>query len=86
MSDLVEKIRMAIDGDERAALAWLPFGNPDAVAREHFARHDPARVLRQVEAHRKLLELAKVMYDDYYDNGADRLIEVLADIYEIEVE
>jgi hypothetical protein len=44
-----------LDEDEAAAKAWLPFGNPDAAAREHIARHDPARVLREVEAKRAII-------------------------------
>jgi|HubBroStandDraft_4_1064222.scaffolds.fasta_scaffold586039_2 hypothetical protein len=44
-----------LDEDEAAAKAWLPFGNPDAAQREHIARHDPARVLREVDAKRKIL-------------------------------
>lgn len=53
--DLVEFLRQRLDEDERAAKAWLPIGNPDAAAREHIARHDPARVLRDVEAKRAIL-------------------------------
>ena len=53
---------------------------------DHIVHNDPARVLRQVAAHRKLLDLAKVMHEDYYDNGADQLIAVLAETYGIEVE
>jgi hypothetical protein len=44
-----------LDEDEAAAKAWLPFGNPDAAAREHIARHDPGRVLREVAAKRAIL-------------------------------
>jgi Family of unknown function (DUF6221) len=43
--------------DEAAAKAWLPLGNPAAAQREHIARQDPGRVLRGVEADRKLLDL-----------------------------
>jgi hypothetical protein len=42
---------------EAAAKAWLPFGNPDAAARAHIARHDPARVFREVAAGRRLVRL-----------------------------
>jgi hypothetical protein len=55
MSDLVEFLTARLDEDEAAARAWLPIGNPDAAAREHIARHDPARVLREVAAKRAIL-------------------------------
>lgn len=57
----------------------VPEGNPgwsdivdwvydeDGTTREHIARHDPARVLRDVEAKRQLLEVAIEMA------GADRV-------------
>jgi hypothetical protein len=82
--DLVEKIRTAIDEDERIAQAaaghcaqWTAsdsgiypsdgsrhpgpivtgvYGDLDENYGAHIARHDPARVLRQVAAHRKILE------------------------------
>ena len=56
MNDLVEFLRARFDEDEAAAKAWLPFGNPDAAARAHIARHDPARVLRQVDAQRRIVD------------------------------
>ena len=52
---LVEFLRARLDEDEAAAKAWLPFGNPDAAARVHIARLDPGRVLREVEAKRRLI-------------------------------
>jgi hypothetical protein len=54
---LAEFLAARLDEDEAAAKAWLPFGNPDATNREHAARHDPARVLREVEAKRQILAL-----------------------------
>lgn len=53
---LVEFLRARLDEDEAAAKAWLPFGNPDAAARNHVARHDPGRVLREVTHKRTILE------------------------------
>ena len=53
---LVEFLKARLNEDEQAAKAWLPFGNPDAAAREHIARHDPARVLAEVEAKRRILD------------------------------
>jgi hypothetical protein len=53
--DLIAFLNARLDEDEAAAKAWLPFGNPDAAAREHIARHDPARVLREVQAMRAIL-------------------------------
>ena len=57
MDELIEFLRARLDEDERAAKAWLPFGNPDAAARAHVARHDPARVLAEVEAKRKVIHM-----------------------------
>lgn len=64
MSDLVEFLRARLDDDERAAKAWLPFGNPDAAARAHVARHAPERVLRYVERDRLIVDL--------HDQGGER--------------
>ncbi len=54
-SEIVEFLKARLDEDEAAAKAWLLFGNPDATQREHTARHDPARVLAEVEAKRRRL-------------------------------
>jgi Family of unknown function (DUF6221) len=54
---LAEFFAARLDEDEAAAKAWLPLGNPDAAQREHIARADPGRVLREVEAKRKRLAL-----------------------------
>lgn len=58
--DLVARLRHAwdererqLDEDERAALAWMPFGNPTDADRDHIARRDPARVLAEVERGRR---------------------------------
>lgn len=68
-ADLVQFLRDRLDEDERAARAcpgdgeWTAWalevygpGLSDEV-RTHAARHDPARVLAEVEAKRQLLEL-----------------------------
>lgn len=48
--------------------------------------YDEKRERRRVARDRKLLELAKVLREDYQDNAADHLIRLLAEDYEIEVE
>ena len=57
-------LRARVDEDETVAMAtveprtWHPdlgHGGLHAVDQEHIARHDPARVLREVEANRALL-------------------------------
>lgn len=50
----------------------------------HAARHDPDRVLRQVAAHRKILDFTEVLRADYRDSDADYLINLLAEIYGLE--
>ena len=75
MSDLCSRLaaflNARLDEDEMAALAWLPFGNPGAAQREHIARHDPARVLREVEAGRAIVRRCAGVMDemDVYPNG-----------------
>jgi len=80
MSDLVAFLKAQMDEDEAAAnAAWgvewdwryiaQPFGERPSIAHTvHIARHDPARVLRDVEADRKLLaiyaEVADMDRDD----------------------
>jgi hypothetical protein len=59
--ELVEFLRQRLDEDEAAAKAWLPIGNPDAAQREHIARHDPARVLREVDSKRRIVEQYEAM-------------------------
>lgn len=56
MDDLITWLRAQLDEDERAARAWMPFGTPTAADREHIARHDPARVLAEVDAKRRILD------------------------------
>jgi hypothetical protein len=63
MDDLVTWLRAQIDEDERIArpLAERPWTwLPDEVMRdmsEHIVRHDPARVLREIEAKRRILDV-----------------------------
>ena len=52
---LIAFLNARLDEDEAAAKAWLPLGNPTAMQREHIARQDPGRVLREVEAKRVIL-------------------------------
>jgi hypothetical protein len=60
VSDLVAFLNARLDEDEAAARAaagapWLPDIGTDAVA-EHIARHDPARVLREIAAKRAIVD------------------------------
>lgn len=57
MDDLVTWLRAQLAEDERAARAWLPFGNPTDADRDHIARHDPVRMLADVDAKRRILDL-----------------------------
>ena len=76
-----------IDEDEAAAKAWLPFGNPDAPAREHIARYDPGRVLREVEANRRILAEFQAQDGDPWSADADYfaglvfVVKALAGVY-----
>jgi hypothetical protein len=80
--DLITWLRAQLDEDERVARAWLPLGNPTAADREHIARHDPARVLAEVDAKRRILDEHKT-YDVHSGfgcgicafNGWDKVIE-----------
>jgi Family of unknown function (DUF6221) len=61
MSELVAFCNARLDEDEAAARAaasgpWMPRRGPNAARVEHIARHDPARVLREVAANRAILE------------------------------
>jgi hypothetical protein len=83
---LTEFYAARLDEDEAAALAWLPFGNPDAATREHIARHDPARVLREVQAGRKILAdyegtRAITGDNDEYVAGLSAALSALASAY-----
>jgi hypothetical protein len=78
MSDLVEFLTARLDEDEAAARAWLPIGNPDAAAREHIARHDPARVLREVEAKRAILAMWQEPETDRYLPTGEVVAQVAA--------
>lgn len=78
---LVEFLRTRLDEDEAAARAWLPFGNPDEAARNHIARHDPARVLAEVEAKRRILyEHRDDGYGDCLGCGMNALEEMCREI------
>jgi hypothetical protein len=52
-------------------------GAPDENQAAHIARHDPARVLREVEAKRKILTDLDLSYPD-----EEHLLRLLAAIYE----
>jgi hypothetical protein len=66
MTDLMERLKAALDEDERLALesegAWIPLGPAECDERpiaRHMARHDPARTLAMVAAHRTILTWAE---------------------------
>lgn len=52
-------------------------GVPSAADAEHIALHDPARVLRQVAAHRRLIELWKLLNEP----ALYEALEAVAGIY-----
>lgn len=68
MDDLVEWLRAQLDEDERSARACAGDGEWDAAdiaiygadlapeVRAHMAQHDPARVLREIDAKRQALD------------------------------
>jgi hypothetical protein len=56
MDDLIAFVAARLNEDEAAAKAWLPLGNPTTMQREHIARHDPGRVLREVAAMRAIVD------------------------------
>lgn len=70
MNDLVAFITARLDEDEQAALSaehahppvgWLITYHAEAM---HSIRHDPARVLREVEADRRIIERYEQMKAD----------------------
>lgn len=77
MDDLIAFVAARLDEDEAAARAavnfsygvpdWCDDGDPDGV---HIARHDPARVLREVEASRKLLVRYERLLEEQERNKA----------------
>lgn len=52
---------------------------PDAPSLRHIARHDPARVLREVEAKRQII--ATMAADEETDQHAAEVLAVLASVY-----
>lgn len=68
--ELIAVIERGLTSDEAAARAWLPFGNPDETARNHIARHDPSRVLADVESKREILAEYKSLTEDYDETSA----------------
>lgn len=64
---------LVLDADQSTVAGWL-----DAGEAAHIARHDPARVLREVEAGRKLLaayEHACDLTPGSYKHGAGEALE-----------
>jgi hypothetical protein len=96
MSDLVAFLTARLDEDEAAAAAALesaglrePFqvDHWDEMSRDdarHFARWDPARVLREVDAKRRILALqdpAECEPGPYYWLAANAALRALAAVY-----
>lgn len=71
MSDLVAWLRAQLDEDDSAAfrtIAWCRNGHDDDFANSlHIARWDPARVLAEVEAKRRILDMWEVADQHRYD-------------------
>ena len=66
--DLTTFLAARLDEDEAAAIAWVTvFSNPTAAQREHIARNDPARVLREVAAKRAILAAHKHRFEGHGD-------------------
>ncbi|MFI1524950.1 DUF6221 family protein [Streptomyces griseus] len=98
MDDLVQFLRDRLAEDEQTARAagdgWYGYDPEQQIAfvppedSRHIARHDPARVLREVEAKRRILdevvpevEKAEEMIEDEWHtstDAADDLIRLLA--------
>lgn len=98
MSDLVTFVRARLDEDEQVArnAERYPPGQNDGGAwhqvalltpwdtrvDEHVARHDPARVLREVEAKRGILaEQVRQLQDDSTDETATWMLQYLASVW-----
>lgn len=100
MEDLVPWLRAQLDEDERVAREALPgssdmerylAGLPRYEPRDsHIARHDPARVLREVEAKRAIIDQyvrdsdsdhweARLAADDFGEDAVRLLAAVYAD-------
>lgn len=75
--DLITWLRARLDDDERAAHAWLPFGNPAEADRDHIARQDPGRALAEVDAKRRIVDLAERQAEMSWD-VADTIVRWLA--------
>jgi hypothetical protein len=77
VEDLVQWLRAQLDEDERTARAadaakddnWWWGPDSESAAERHVARHDPARVLREIDAKRQLIELHQERLEQGY--GSD---------------
>ena len=94
MSDLVAFLTARLDEDEDIARytqqeslsAALKTMSGDGRHKLFLARHDPARVLREVEAKRRILAHAQAAEQDVpdiyaYDLAADYVLRALAAVY-----
>lgn len=91
MDDLIAWLRVQLDEDERVARAvdpreWLDgdaWAELDGAVRAHAAAWDPHRVLAEVEAKRRVLELTDFSAqfpdtDGGYDSACEDVIKLLA--------
>jgi hypothetical protein len=72
VDDLVQWLRIQLDDEAEAARAamdresdWWWGDDAGTPAERHIARHDPARVLREIEAKRDLLRFAEGIHDHH---------------------
>jgi hypothetical protein len=98
VTDLVERIRAALNETERVARAVTAEGwhediakpegwnEYDEAVREHIVAHDPERELRMVAAHRKILDecVRTLEHEDYGHWLANQTLTVLAKAYGVE--
>jgi hypothetical protein len=90
MDDPVTFLRAELDEDERAARAaadtneganWSARSMWRSPFDEHIARHDPARVLAEVDAKRRILdwavETARVVDQDQYALAPEQVVMLL---------
>lgn len=85
---LLARIENDEDHADRAAFGWRPMGEPDVIEEwstlrsdvtEHIARHDPARVLAECEAKRRILNLCD--FEPDCDAAVLKVARVLAAVY-----
>lgn len=90
MDELITWLHAQLDEDERVAQracewTWRPELANEFVSAEHIARWDPARVLVEVEANRRILDWAvqaiQVTEADSYQLGVEDVVRMVAQPY-----